>query len=79
MTRWKRTSTIVLPVCAAAGIVLKFLPRTWIELRFGVDPDGGNGFLELLLAALPVAIGLGLALRQIRRYRKHDFIKLPTQ
>lgn len=69
MTQWKRISTIVFPVCAAAGIVFGFLPRTWIELRFGVDPDGGSGLLEFLLATLPIAIGLGFALCQIRTYR----------
>jgi hypothetical protein len=79
MTQWKRSSTIVLPLCAAAGILFGLLPRTWIEFRLGIDPDGGSGLFELLLAALPIAIGLGSTLRQIRPYRKHDFIKLPTK
>ena len=69
MTRWKRMSTIALPVCAAAGIMFGFLPRTWIELRFGVDPDGGSGLFEFLITALPIAVGLGLAIRRITLYR----------
>jgi hypothetical protein len=69
MTRWKRMSTIALPVCAATGIMFGFLPRTWIELRFGVDPDGGSGLFEFLITALPIAVGLGLAIRRITLYR----------
>jgi hypothetical protein len=45
------------------------LPRTWIELGLGVDPDGGNGLFEFLLAALPIAVGLGLAIHRVARYR----------
>ena len=69
MTRWKRISTIALPVCAATGIMFGVLPGTWIELRFGVDPDGGSGLFEFLLAALSIAIGLGLAIQQVTLYR----------
>ena len=58
-----------MPVCAATGIMFWFLPRTWIELRFGVDPDGGSGLFEFLIAALPIAVGLGLAIRRITLYR----------
>ena len=69
MTRWKRISTIALPVCVATGIMFGFLPRTWIELRFGVDPDGGSGLFEFLITALPIVIGFGLAIRRITLYR----------
>jgi hypothetical protein len=58
--------TIALPVCVATGIIFGLLPRTWIELRFGVDPDGGSGLYELLLVALPIAAGVGLAIRRIK-------------
>ena len=43
---------------------------TWIELAFGVDPDGGNGELEWLVvvASLIVMIGASLlARRKVRR------------
>jgi hypothetical protein len=69
MTRWKRMFTIALPVCAATGIMFGFLPRTWIELRFGVDPDGGSGVFEFLVAAVPIVAGLCLAIRRITLYR----------
>lgn len=69
MTGWKRMSTIALPVCAATAIMFGLLPRTWIELRFGVDPDGGSGLFEFLIAALPIAFGLGLAIRRITLHR----------
>ena len=59
MTGWKRMSTIALPVCAATAIMFGLLPRTWIELRFGVDPDGGSGLFEFLIAALPIAFAWG--------------------
>lgn len=65
MTRWKRKSTIALLIFAATGIMFGFLPRTWIELRFGVDPDSGSGFFEFLIAAIPIVIGLALAIRRI--------------
>jgi hypothetical protein len=48
----------------AAGIVVAALPKDWIEETFGVDPDAGSGFLELLIALVPVLVGallLGLA------------------
>jgi hypothetical protein len=69
MTRWKRMFTIALPVCAATGIIFGLLPRTWIELRFGVDPDGGSGLFEFLLAALPIAAGVGFAIRWMKLNR----------
>lgn len=69
MTRWKRKSTIALLLCAATGIMFGFLPRTWIELRLGVDPDGGSGLFEFLIAALPIVIGLGFAIRRISVHR----------
>jgi len=69
MTRWKRMFTIALPVCIATGIMFGLLPRTWIESRFGVDPDGGSGLFEFLLAALPIAACVGLAIRRIKQYR----------
>ncbi len=36
---------------AAVGIFFLCLPDTWIEMWFGFDPDGGNGWVEAVLAA----------------------------
>ncbi len=43
-----------------AGLGFAILPKAWIEERFGFEPDGGNGALELLLTAIPIAIGVVL-------------------
>jgi hypothetical protein len=41
------------------------LNRDWIELRFGLAPDGGSGVFELMLAALSLLVAATLALRAI--------------
>jgi hypothetical protein len=40
-------------------LVLTLVTRDWIEVVFGVDPDGGDGTLEwLLVAGLTVVFGV---------------------
>jgi hypothetical protein len=46
----------------SVGIVFVFLPRNWIELRLGIDPDGGSGLVELLLILIPVALAVSTAI-----------------
>ena len=42
----------------------------WIELLFGVDPDGGDGSLEWLLVVVLAAVALVLgALARVERRR----------
>ena len=66
MTRVQVICAIAAPFSVAVGIMFGVLPRNWIELGLGFDPDGASGFLELLLTIVPVAIGLGLAMHVFR-------------
>jgi hypothetical protein len=50
----------VISTTAAVAAVL-FGPE-WIESLTGLEPDGGNGMLELLVIALPIIAGIGLGL-----------------
>jgi len=36
--------------------ILGCFPANWIEMRFGLNPDGGNGAMEFLLVLLPLAL-----------------------
>jgi hypothetical protein len=55
---------------AAAGITAAILPDDWIEQRFGISPDGGNGAAEFLWAAAPLALAAVLALSLLRARRR---------
>jgi hypothetical protein len=70
MSLRKRVGGIsVLLFLATIGIVFGSMPRNWIELRFGIDPDGGSGVVELLLAAVPIGVCVALAIRRFVRNR----------
>lgn len=62
MTRRQRLCSIVVPISVAIGMVFGFLPRNWLELRLGIDPDGGSGLIELLLILIPVALAVCTAI-----------------
>jgi hypothetical protein len=52
------------------GVGFALAPDAWIEARFGFSPDGGDGWVEALVAAAPIALGLclgWLAYRDARR------------
>ena len=64
----KRRRPVILGVLGliliAAGILVAALPKDWIEETFRLDPDAGSGFVELLIALVPIVAGvllLGLA------------------
>ena len=57
-------------VLGGALFVLTLISREWIEEIFGVEPDGGSGSLEWVIAVglLGVAaLSFGLARREFRR------------
>ena len=60
-------------ITAAVGLILfvvTLFTREWFELLTGLDPDGGNGSLELALAFIPLAISAASMLAARRDYRR---------
>jgi hypothetical protein len=50
--------------------VLTLFTREWFELLTGLDPDGGNGALEIALAFALLAISAASMLAARRDYRR---------
>ncbi|MEY2445687.1 MAG: hypothetical protein QOE00_2267 [Ilumatobacteraceae bacterium] len=60
-------------IIGATGLalfVLTLFTREWFEALTGMDPDGGSGALELVLAFALLAIAAASALDARRVYRR---------
>ncbi|HVH93970.1 MAG TPA: hypothetical protein VM688_03565 [Nocardioidaceae bacterium] len=68
-------------VAASAAFVLLGLTLvwpSWIELGFGVDPDGGSGVLEWLIVLVSFMVLLGASLLAWREWRGSVRLSSPT-
>ena len=63
---WETAVAVVTGVLA----VVTLISAEWIELLFGVDPDGGSGALEGGLVAALAAVSLGLSVAAVAERRR---------
>ena len=63
MKRGERLSLVLAGVLVLVGVLFAARPKDWIEETFGVEPDAGNGLLELALVLVPIVLGVALAVR----------------
>ena len=61
---------ITLAVVAGVLAILTLITREWIEILFGVDPDGGNGSLEWALVAILAGAAVASALAA-----RHEWVR----
>jgi hypothetical protein len=63
MARPGRTQMVVGGILVALGILFAAVPKDWLEERFGIEPDAGNGAVELLLVLVPIVVGAAVIAR----------------
>ena len=69
----RRHSGVELTLAGLSGVLFvnTLVWPDWIEAVFRVDPDGGNGALEFLVAATFLAVALALGRHAVRELRAH--------
>ena len=72
LTAGQRWSLVAAALCAAGAVALAALPMAWIEEVFGVEPDGGNGLLELVPVIVLAVAALTLCVRVARARRRPE-------
>ena len=60
MQRSYRLVLLVGMALIAVGALIGLLPKDWIEEVFRLEPDAGNGALELVLTVAPLIAGVAL-------------------
>jgi hypothetical protein len=63
---------VILGAASVLLVLLTLIWKDWIEIVFGVDPDGGNGAVEYLVCLAFLAAAAGswwLARTEWRRFR----------
>jgi len=68
MLRGRVRARVEMTVAALAGILgaVTIVWRDWLELLFGVDPDGGSGAAEWLVVTSCFAVTVALLLLALR-------------
>lgn len=69
MTRSGRSSIVLGAVLVVVGLLFAALPKDWLEETFAIEPDAGNGSVELLLVLVPIVIGGALIARGVVAWR----------
>ena len=59
----ERLTLVLAGLLVLAGVLLAALPKDWIEQTVGLEPDAGNGLVELAMVLVPVVLGGALAVR----------------
>ncbi len=64
---WLETSMATITFILSA---ITLVWRDWIELAFGVEPDGGNGSLEWLILGALLVVTITLAVQARYEWRR---------
>jgi hypothetical protein len=69
MSRSGRSSIVLGVVLVVIGILFAALPKEWLEETFAIEPDAGNGLVELLLVLVPIVVGGAVIARGVMTSR----------